>query len=214
MKKVLIVLVGILCGFVGFSQRTTSNEVVFGTLRDARNGKMYKTITVRDKVWMAENLNYQIENMIAFAPNGDEANVAELGYLYRYGINTPEVCPEGWRLPTKEEFEMLISVLAVPPLTTTTTVSKTSTTTTPKTKVDLLNEDGFGIKFAGINGAGTQGGYFYDDFGTQAWFWTSTSVNVNQYPHFSAIKFDKSTGNYEYMTLRADNALSVRCIKK
>ena len=55
---------------------------------------------------MAENLNF--ETVGSFCPEGDSRNCKRLGRLYSWA-EARSVCPDGWRLPTKEDFESFVA---------------------------------------------------------------------------------------------------------
>jgi uncharacterized protein (TIGR02145 family) len=59
-----------------------------GTFTDSRDGQTYKWVEIGSQTWMAENLNYN-------------------GKLYDW-VTARTICPEGWHLPTNEEWEVLI----------------------------------------------------------------------------------------------------------
>jgi len=213
MKKGFFVLFAFFFWQVTLAQRTTTTTASSASVfRDGRDLKSYKTITIKENVWMAENLAYQMGTGYSFNPNGDATNAAEYGLLYRYGVNQPEACPEGWRVPTKDEFESMLSATITPSLTPTNTRTSAGAAS-PKSKVDLLNEAGFFIKFAGMNAPGEQGAYFNTEFGTYCMFWTSTPATGFSLPHKYAVRIDKASGSFTILPLRADHALSVRCIK-
>lgn len=78
----------------------------------------YKTVLIGKTCWTTENMRYKPKNGIARcygegATNPDlepdaEKNCEEYGRLYDFETATG-VCPTGWRLPTKEDFENAIT---------------------------------------------------------------------------------------------------------
>ena len=109
----------------------------FGTLVDARDGRTYKTVQIGDQVWMAENLKYSYPtNEPLTACLGDLPQYCEnYGRIYSFaaamdsaglfgdgGIgcglssslcdlkeSSRGVCPEGWHLPSEDEWTILIA---------------------------------------------------------------------------------------------------------
>jgi uncharacterized protein (TIGR02145 family) len=77
----------------------------FTNFTDSRNGKVYKTVKMPDgKIWFAENLNYASEGSKCY--NNKEENCQKYGRLYDWAT-AMKACPNGWHLPSKEEWEGL-----------------------------------------------------------------------------------------------------------
>ena len=114
------------------SYKSSSSGISYGTLKDSRDGKTYKTIVIGTQTWMAENLNYETINSYCYKDSAGYCS--KYGRLYtwaaamdsagRWSTNGKNcgynkicspiyplrgVCPSGFHLPTKAEFETLIS---------------------------------------------------------------------------------------------------------
>ncbi|MBS4014208.1 MAG: hypothetical protein KGZ97_10705 [Bacteroidetes bacterium] len=79
-----------------------------------RGGKTYKTVKIAGIEWMTENLAYKPSVGLYWTLNDDESNLKTYGYLYNWET-AQSVCPFGWRLPEKKDFQTLLDSLGWTP---------------------------------------------------------------------------------------------------
>lgn len=80
------------------------SSVKTGSLTDERDGQTYKTVQIGNQIWMAENLKLEVSDGFCY---GDvKANCEKYGTFYT-AKTALRICPEGWKLPNDEAWEIL-----------------------------------------------------------------------------------------------------------
>lgn len=89
----------------------TSGRFVFDgqTLTDLRNDQTYEVVKVGNLYWMNRNLGFQFypayfDESKTACPNSSEETCEKTGFLYP-GTRLDDLCIDGWRLPSTEEWE-------------------------------------------------------------------------------------------------------------
>jgi uncharacterized protein (TIGR02145 family) len=131
MKKMVPAFVLIFVVFALFSTGCKKGDKSPGPLSDLE-GNIYKTVKIGNQVWMAENLKTSILNDGTDIPlitdSASWGNLTTPGYcwyandaasfkdtygaLYNgYTVITGKLCPAGWHVPEKEEWQVLSEFL-------------------------------------------------------------------------------------------------------
>jgi uncharacterized protein (TIGR02145 family)/uncharacterized repeat protein (TIGR02543 family) len=104
--------------FIMQGENVTVTAAYQGGFKDERDGKSYSTVTIGDRMWMAENLNYETESG-SMCYMEEDGNCDKYGRLYEYknalssadGVykaeNLQGICPDGWHVPNANEWNAL-----------------------------------------------------------------------------------------------------------
>ena len=199
------------------------------TLKDLRDNQIYRTATIGTQTWMAENLNFETEK--SFCYDDVSRNCAKYGRLYTWAeamdsvgtwsmngkgcgytvMCSPTypvrgVCPKGWHLPTKEEWDTLFTAVGGSDV-----VAK-----------ELKSTNGWSGNGNGLDTyafSALPGGYKvddnsslnYEDEGDYAYFWSSTEKAKNNYSaYYLYLRYNDDAYISSGYKCRLN---SVRCVK-
>ncbi|MEN9353999.1 MAG: hypothetical protein RL318_1324 [Fibrobacterota bacterium] len=109
-------------------------RIAYGSLLDARDGQTYRTVTIGNRTWMAENLNRRVDS--SWLPVSDADSTRRFGRLYNWAAAAElamscqttlcaarlkaapiGVCPSNWHLPDSTAWATLDSAAQVLPET-------------------------------------------------------------------------------------------------
>ncbi len=191
---------------------------------DMRDGQTYATVQIGTQVWMAENLNigtqitgfnFPDDNGIiekyCYGDNSSKCNGYGGLYTwdemmnYEYVEETQGICPDGWHLPSDDDWIVLEDYLGMDA-----GVLYSIPAWRGIDEGNMLKEGGatgFDALMAGYRDYYEEEFYFENVF---CYFWTSTEIDM-YYPIYRSLHNVQGTiyRGYDYV----DNATSVRCIK-
>ena len=164
----------------------------YGSYTDDRDGTTYKTVQIGEKIWMAENLNYDSGND-SYCYNDSVDNCTKYGRLYTWEVAT-SVCPAEWHLPSKEEFETLVAFYQLKQI---------------NPYKALVNDGISGFNAISVGIRNKDGKYGLKGFDTK--WWTSTELSGNQAWIMYLSNFH--TEIFITKTNCDKSAYSIRCLK-
>jgi len=172
-----------------------------GSFIDSRDNQEYGTVIIGNQTWMAENLNYNHPESYAYNNNAGIADV--YGRLYTYTIAN-EVCPDGWRLPSDQDWKTLELAIGM----TSGEVNSTGYRghLGESLKSELWNgSNDFG--FSGLPAGVDVTAWGYNGLGEVTMFW------ANNHWSRQLVGDEFGIGRYIISDYEYD-AISIRCIKK
>lgn len=161
-----------------------------GNFSDNRDQVEYEWIRLKDgKKWLAENISFEDKNSWCY--QNKKKNCTQYGRLYTWEA-AQKACPEGWKLPSRRDWEKLISIYEK-----------------GDTSYDALIQDGksgFNANLLGMRDLDT-GFHSKDIYGN---FWTSSEEDGNGI-YYSFDSYDKTL--YE-LDENKETAFACRCIEE
>jgi uncharacterized protein (TIGR02145 family) len=203
---------------------TIQEEAVVGTVTDV-DGNQYATIKIGTQVWMAENLKttkfadgteipnvttnqqWMAQTTAAFSYfNNDASNNEKYGKLYNwYAATCCAICPQGWHVPTQEDWEKMRSFLL--PNSGNKLKSITGWRESEISGTKGTNESGFNALPGGVRGS--NGNFF--SVGEFGHWWMNKSTNATTAPYI-ILSFNQSVVSQANFNPKWNGA-SIRCVK-
>lgn len=174
------------------------------------DGNVYTTVAIGTQIWTVENLNVtKYQNGVQIANISDNAlwnttengaycnydndalNSIVYGKLYNWfaAVDARNIAPEGWRVATYEDYQILIDYLGG-----------------PGEAAEKMNK---GVFKALPGGKRNRDGVFYD-LNTHPYFWTSTEYHIGSaWARYLIL----DEGDLDIINLSKNYGFSVRCVR-
>lgn len=177
----------------------------YGSFTDSRDDHEYKTVTIGEQEWFAENLNFEPkdEDGKSYCRDDEPENCDKYGRLYTWTAASV-ACPEGWHLPSDKEVRTLLASIGGDNISA---GKKLRATTGWDEEDNGTNSYGFNGIAVGDRIAYGKTVVYSDDM---AKYWTSTKYGDEEAYFFNLTESDVVMNTDE---ISDDLANSVRCLK-
>ena len=193
--------------------------------------RVYKKVKIGEQIWMAENLNYEIEdswcggNRKSGDFDGGDCDTYGRLYTWATAMGKPEnecgsnhdcdlgtgyvqgICPDGWHVPSDVEWDTLIDAVGG----SSTAGQKLKAQTLWKAVDGIENEDAYG--FSALPAGFKYVNFAFTTDGNHAGFWGAKQWDENRsYGYTRTMKSSSNsvnTGGY----FHKDYAYSIRCLQ-
>jgi len=187
---------------------TVNPKLTYGYVWDSQN-HFYRTVKIHTRTWMAENLNYAVDNSWCYENSTSNCNL--YGRLYSWaammvldstynhkgsGLEPRQgICPKGWHIPSKLEWGSLYpgGVLVLGPYLK---------------SASHWNSGSDDYGFHALP-AGTGGGCCFNGRGANTGFWSSTEYVSEEAWYYRLQNIDGRFSSFSGSKL---GGMSVRCI--
>ncbi|MDR0515715.1 MAG: fibrobacter succinogenes major paralogous domain-containing protein [Fibromonadaceae bacterium] len=153
------------------SGSSSSGMGASGEFTDSRDEQVYKYVKIGNQYWMAQNMNYKVEDGSSWCYRNLESNCETYGRLQSWATAKNKVCPSGWHLPSDTEWDTLINFVESDNGCTNCAAKHLKATS------GWSSNAGNGLDTYGFNalpaGFGTTGGSF-SSLGVASFWWTAT----------------------------------------
>ncbi|MEZ5197458.1 MAG: fibrobacter succinogenes major paralogous domain-containing protein [Bacteroidales bacterium] len=197
-----------------------------GTLLDI-DGNSYTIVKIGEQWWMGENLktttfrndenipeiggsgDWTSTQTAAYCNSGNDPDKAAIyGRLYNYYAATDgrKICPDGWHVPTNEEWETLMIFLGGNEVAGG-KLKQSGTEYWNSPNAEATNESGFSALPGGVRNANTGN---FEGIGSNGSWWSTTQQSGENALIWGVTFVNGSISNYG---IDKNTGLSVRCIK-
>ena len=229
-------------------------DATANTLTDLRDNQVYRTTTIDipsknySEVWMAENLNIETENSWCGGGNGTtEGDCSVYGRLYTWLVAVEKtedecgvghacglsgmvrgICPKGWHLPNRAEWEELIiavdgSIALYDPRNTAGIKLKSTSGWNGNNGESGNGTDAYSFSALPAGKRSSNGDGYYSDGGNRTYMWSTTEDNIyndNRCAYALVLYYEYEEGihfNYDNALLgtaeKENSGYSIRCLK-
>jgi uncharacterized protein (TIGR02145 family) len=209
--------------FTSSCKKDDDDNNTANTYTDPRDGTVYKTVTIGNQVWMAENLKYlpsvvgpetgSIATPYYYVYGYDGTNLADAkatanystyGVLYNWEA-AKNVCPTGWHLPSDSEWTELTDYLGGESVSGG-KLKETGTTHWNNPNEGTTNETGY----TALPGGSRHGSGTFIGVGINGSWWSATESDTDYALYRGMYYGDSSVYRIDFSK---DVGFSVRCVR-